>query len=72
MTTEDFKSSSDDKPVRIHTRDGEEMIVKVISVFDGESDPDLFYELISTSRPELYVRRDSVGVTQSRSKTSRP
>ena len=53
--------SNIDKAVRMQTRDGEDLVVKVIWVFDEESDPDLFYELISTSRPERYVQRDNVG-----------
>jgi len=63
MTAEELLllKSGIDKPIGISTREGEDLTVRVISVFDQESDPDLFYELISTSRPELYVQRDGVG-----------
>jgi hypothetical protein len=50
-----------DKIVRVFTTDGEEMIVRVISVFDEESEPDMFYELVSTSHPERYAKRKHVG-----------
>ena len=53
--------SSIDKRVQIETSDGERMIAKVISVFDEESDADIFYELVSTSHPDLYARKERVG-----------
>jgi hypothetical protein len=49
------------KNVRVVTSDGEEMVVKVISVFDRESDPDMFYELVSTPHSHLYPRKERVG-----------
>ena len=49
------------RSVRIETVDGERMIAKTISVFDEESDADIFYELVSTSHPELYPRRGRAG-----------
>lgn len=63
MTAEELMllKSGIDRPIRISTRDGEDLTVKVIWVFDQESDPDLFYELISTSRPELCVQREGIG-----------
>jgi hypothetical protein len=36
------------------------MTAKVISVFDEESDADMFYELISSSKPDLYPRKEQV------------
>jgi len=48
--------SSIDKVVVIETIDGERLLAKVVSVFDREDDPDMFYELVSTSRPNLYPR----------------
>jgi hypothetical protein len=53
--------ASIDKRVQIETLDGERMIAKVISVFDEGSDADLFYELVSTSHPDLYPRKERVG-----------
>ena len=44
------------KIVEIETTDGVRHLVRVVSVFDGEDDPDMFYELVSTSRPDLYPR----------------
>ena len=44
------------KIVEIETTDGARDLVRVVSVFDGEDDPDMFYELVSTSRPDLYPR----------------
>ena len=32
-----------DQHVEIVTRSGERLLIKVISVFDGESDPDVFF-----------------------------
>jgi hypothetical protein len=49
-----------DKLVLIETVDGEQMTAKVISVFDEESDADMFYELISSSKPDLYPRKEQV------------
>jgi len=53
--------SSIDKRVQIETLDGERMVAKVISVFDEESDADVFYELVSTSHPDQYRRIARVG-----------
>ena len=50
--------SNIDKLVEIDTIDGEHFIAKVISVFDAEENPDMFYDLISTNKPERYVRRE--------------
>lgn len=44
------------KIVEIETTDGARHLVRVVSVFDAEEDPDMFYELVSTSRPDLYPR----------------
>jgi hypothetical protein len=44
------------KIVEIETTDGERLLAEVVSVFDLEDDPDVFYELVSTSRPDLYPR----------------
>jgi len=44
------------KFVEIETTDGVRHLVKVLSVFDGEDDPDVFYELVFTSHPYLYPR----------------
>lgn len=43
--------------MEIETTDGVRHLIKVVSVFDGEDDPDMFYELVATSRPESYARR---------------
>jgi hypothetical protein len=53
--------SSIDKQAVIATLEGEELIAKIISVFDEESDPDIFYELVSTSHPHRYPRNEKVG-----------
>jgi len=50
-----------DKRVRIETADGEQLVAKVISVFLDESDADMFFELVSTSRPEMYAKNEQVG-----------
>jgi len=47
--------------VSIETTDGEHLIAKVISVFDGEYNADLFYELVSTSTPDAYSGNDQIG-----------
>ncbi len=57
----DTLKSKIDKHVQITTVDGEQMVVKVISVFSDESDADMFFKLVSTSRPELYQRREQIG-----------
>jgi hypothetical protein len=51
-----YLKSSIGKVVEVETADGERLLAKVVSVFDHEDDPDVFYELISTSRPDLYPR----------------
>jgi hypothetical protein len=43
-----------DRLVEIQTRDGEHLIAKVISVFDGEDKPNIFYQVISSSTMEWY------------------
>jgi hypothetical protein len=50
-----------DKLVSIETTTGEHLIAKVISVFDGEDNPDLFYELVSTSTPDSYIGNQNGG-----------
>jgi hypothetical protein len=45
-----------DQTVEIQTVSGEQLIARVIWVFDGEDNPDLFYDLVSTSNPESYPR----------------
>ena len=53
--------SNIDKHVQITTVDGEQMIAKLISVFAEESDPDIFFELVSSSHPHLYAQKDNLG-----------
>jgi len=49
------------KTVEITASSGERLIVKILWLFEDESDEDLFFELISTSTPDRYPRaRDSV------------
>lgn len=36
-----------DQNVEIETRSGEHLLIKVISVFDGEADPDVFFDVVS-------------------------
>jgi hypothetical protein len=36
-----------DQQVEIDTRSGEHLRIKVISVFDGESDPDVFFDVVA-------------------------
>ena len=57
----DTLKSNIDKRVQIRTVDGEQMVAKVISVFAEESDADMFFELVSTFRPELYAKIERVG-----------
>ena len=63
MTESDlaYLKSRVDKLVSIETTTGEHLIAKVISVFDGEDNADLFYEVVSTSTPDAYIRDDSIG-----------
>jgi hypothetical protein len=42
-----FLKSHVDQQVEIDTRSGEHLRIKVISVFDGESDPDVFFDVIA-------------------------
>jgi hypothetical protein len=49
--------SNVDKLVEIETINGERLTAKVISVFDGEDNADVFYHLILSSKPELYTRQ---------------
>lgn len=54
--------SNINKAVEVETVDGERLTARVISVFDEEGDDsDMFYELISSSKPELYTRQSEVG-----------
>jgi hypothetical protein len=53
--------SSIDKPVEIETVDGEHLTAKVLWVFDEEDNAEIFYELISSSRPESYTRQSEAG-----------
>ncbi len=53
--------SSIDKAVEIETVDGEYLTAKVLWVFDEEDNADVFYELVSSSRPESYTRQSEVG-----------
>jgi hypothetical protein len=57
----DTRKSSVNKCVQINTVDGEQLVARVISVFAGESDADMFFELISTSHPDLYSKVGNVG-----------
>lgn len=57
----DTLKSNIDRRVKIETVDGEQLIAKVISVFAEESDADMFFELVSTSRPELYKTGEKIG-----------
>ena len=63
MTSADLNTlkSNIDKRVQIETADGEQLIAKVISAFFEESDADVFFELVSTSRPELYAKTEQAG-----------
>ena len=63
MTQADLETlkSNIDGRVKIETVDGEQLIAKVISVFSEESDADMFFELVSTSRPDLYAKTEHVG-----------
>jgi hypothetical protein len=56
MTESDlaYLKSRVDQLVGIETTDGEHLIAKIISVFDREDNPDLFYELVSTTNPATY------------------
>lgn len=47
---------NDNRTVRIRTCDGEVMIVKVM--FVSESDQDVIYDLISTTRESQYEKHD--------------
>ena len=42
----DFLKAHIDRHVEIDTRGGEHLRIKVLFVFDQESDPDLFFEVI--------------------------
>ena len=63
MTESDlaYLKSRVDKLVSIETTTGEHLIAKVISVFDGEDNADLFYELVSTSTPDAYIGNQNCG-----------
>jgi hypothetical protein len=37
-----------DQHVEIDTKNGERLLIKVISVFDEESDPDVFFDVVRT------------------------
>ena len=53
--------SSIDKPVAIETVDGEHLTAKVLWVFDDEDNAEIFYQLISSSKPESYARQSEAG-----------
>ncbi len=57
----DTLKSNIDRRVKIETVDGEHLIAKVISVFAEESDANMFFELVSTSHPELYKTGGRIG-----------
>ncbi len=63
MTETDIEilKTSIDECVQIMTVDGEQLIAKLISVFAEESDPDMFFELVSTSHPQLYAQKEKLG-----------
>jgi hypothetical protein len=63
MTETDINTlkSNIDRRVKIKTIDGDYLVAKILSVFAEESDADMFFELVSTSRPELYKRTGQVG-----------
>lgn len=48
MTQADLEclKSHVDQLVEIDTRNGEHLRIKVISVFDGEADPDVFFDVV--------------------------
>jgi hypothetical protein len=58
MTEKDLQTLRDhyDQVVRITTRDGEVMLAKVL--FISETEGDLSYDLISTSREAQYEKHD--------------
>jgi hypothetical protein len=58
MTERDLQvlKENDHKIVRIKTYDGELLLVKVI--FVSESENDLIYDLVSTSRESQYEKHD--------------
>jgi hypothetical protein len=49
MTQADLEclKSHIDRQVEIDTRSGEHLRIRVISVFDGESDPDVFFDVVA-------------------------
>jgi hypothetical protein len=53
--------SNVDKLVEIETVRGERLTAKVICVFDGEDNADVFYKMIPTSTPEFYSRHLGAG-----------
>ena len=53
--------SSVDKLVEIETAEGERLTAKVIWVFDGEDNAEVFYELVSTSKPESHIKQLQAG-----------
>lgn len=48
MTESDLEclKSHVDQHVEIETRNGEHLLIKVISVFDGEAEPDVFFDVV--------------------------
>lgn len=56
-----YLKSCVDKLVSIETTTGERLIAKVIWVFDGEDNADLFYEVVSTSNPNAYSGNQAGG-----------
>lgn len=61
QTDLDTLKSNIGRRVKIETVDGEQLIAKVISLFAEESDADMFFELVSTSRSDLYAKTEQVG-----------
>jgi hypothetical protein len=62
MTETDLEclKSHIDQRVEIVTRNGERLLIKVISVFDEQSDPDIFFWDL-TSNPEMLNSEHSQG-----------
>jgi hypothetical protein len=50
-----------DKAVKIETREGEQLIARVIFVFEEPPNAEVFYQVISSSKPFLYKRQAEAG-----------
>ncbi len=48
-----------DKIVEIQTVDGELLVAKIISVFDQEDQPDIFYDVVSSNMIDCYSHLES-------------